>query len=246
MLVGKKKKVHISHKHPLYDPNRIKENTIFTDPKTNVRMIACDQPFESLGAGFSRNLGIKVLDHQPRNKIISISEKPLELMDLSTYTIEEYIKYSWYIHGEYAVKPSEFPMLGNTRAPRNGHGDFEEANCILIYRSLPKKDGLSVRFPPGIYVYIRTLVVMQPGEFVRFEKYGSGPNCLLWGQMPTMKRQMENMLRYEINEIERMQKKQKGNETCPRCGFPSPRSAKKKLHHRIICPESQVKGVFSR
>ena len=86
-------------KHPLFDSNRFKENTFFTDPKTEVKMQVRDQPFQSFGAGLTRNLGIVILENQPAGKILAISKNPLELMDLQNFTRDEYIANSWYIHG---------------------------------------------------------------------------------------------------------------------------------------------------
>ena len=63
-------------------------------------------------------------------------------MDLQNFTRDEYIAHSWYIHGDYAIRPGEFVMLGNTRSPLNSKGDLETVNAKLIFRSLPLKDGL--------------------------------------------------------------------------------------------------------
>ena len=65
-------------KHALYKSRCIKKDIEFVDPKTLVAMIATDQPFHKLGAGSTRNLGIKILHKQPANKIIAISEEPLQ------------------------------------------------------------------------------------------------------------------------------------------------------------------------
>jgi hypothetical protein len=53
-------------------------------------MRAKNQPFQSLGAGRTRGLGIQLLERQPARKIIVISEHPLIKMDLENFTVDEY------------------------------------------------------------------------------------------------------------------------------------------------------------
>ena len=111
-------------RHPLHNPTRIKENTVHVDPKTLVTFSACDQPFHKRGAGVTRNLGIKVLQKEPANKIIIVSERPLQLMDLVNFTQSDYERNGWYVHGLYAIHCSDFSMLANARIPISAVGDL--------------------------------------------------------------------------------------------------------------------------
>ena len=97
-----------------------------------------------------------------------------------------------------------------------------------------------------MWAYIRTTRVLEINAFVILEKYGSGPQSLLWGQLPTLKRQIESMERYEMNEEKRKSSDQRGNENCDFCGHDLGRNMDKKKVHRIACAKLRVQGVVDR
>jgi len=84
---------------------------------------------------------------------------------------------------------------------------------------------------------------LKDGDFVLVEKYGKGPHCLLWGQKPTLERQIVNMKRFKENENLMLKSAQRGNKICGCCGYPLPRSRKMKMHHRFNCGKNRVKGI---
>lgn len=223
-------------KHPLHVRKTIKVGKLYQDPKTLVEMIPMDQPFRKKGAGVTRGIGVKVCQKQPAGKIIAISKEPIAKMDLNTYTKQDYTKNRWYVKGENAFPPNEFTQLFNTRAPLDGQGNIEQCNATIEYRQLPESKGLRKKHPPGIYCYIRTSRVICPLQFVILDNYGKGSQCLRWGQEPTLKRQAENMARFEL--IESTKSKQVGNVTCRLCAFAIPRGGINK--HNLICSKNRV------
>lgn len=222
--------------HPLKVRNDIKRNVVYRDPKTQVDMIATDQPFHKKGAGITRGTGVKLCEKQDKGKVIAISKDFLTEMDLEKYTEEEYKKNKWYIRGKCAIPPNDFVMLFNTRAAIDGKGKVEIFNADIKYRSLPLKDGLKKNNPKGVYAYCILTRVVRAGEFVILKNYGDGRWCLKWGQEPTLKRQAENIARYE--EIEQTKSKQVGNKTCPYCATLIPRGGIQA--HNFVCPQNRV------
>ena len=224
-------------KHPLYIGSKIKANTIQRDDKTGVLLKAQIHPFQSLGAGKTRGLGLQVMELQPANKIIAISNEELRTMDLGTFNEKDYIDNAWYIFGKRACPANDFTMLANAKAPMNEHGDVEDVNAELICNTIPPKC-LTTLLPgiyPGKYVYLRTKKVLKPNEFVILDKYGNGRESLPWGQTPTLKRQIDAMSRFTENEDVRLNNPQGGNKTCDCCGIPLPRSKKQTRVHRTLC-----------
>jgi len=222
--------------HPLHVRKTIKVGKVYQDPKTLVEMIPIDQPFKKKGAGVTRGIGVKVCHKQPAREIIAISKEPIAKMDLINYTKEDYKKNGWYVHGENAFPPNEFTQLFNTRAPLDGQGNIEQFNAKIEYGQLPESKGLRKKHPPGIYCYIRTSRVIRSLEFVILDNYGKGAQCLRWGQEPILKRQAENMARFEM--IESTKSKQVGNVTCRLCAYSIPRG--KINEHNFICSENRV------
>lgn len=223
-------------RHPLKVVQKILPGTIKLDTKTLVRLEATIHPFECLGSGENRGLGLKVVDAQPAGKVIAVSEKIISKMDLHLHTKEEYIQNGWYVFGSDAIEKTDFTMLGNARANLDVHGQVETFNCNLIHKILPVKDGLRANNPTGKYVYIRTLKAMKAGEFVIFKKYGSGKESLPWGQEPTLKRQLDKVRNYAANKKICQENKQVGNDDpCPTCGEQMPRTKSQKQVHRINC-----------
>jgi len=242
LLVLRKNK----QRHPLFDKNKIKENTEHRDPKTLVHMKAVNQPFESLGAGKTRGMGMQILERQPARKIIVISEDPLTPMDLENYTEAEYKENHWYIFNDCAMKPSDWTMLGNTKGPKNARGQVEESNARLVIRSLPRKNGQYANVPPGTFVYIVTTKVIHALQFVILDNYGKGSTCLLWGQKNTIRRQIENMKRYSTTQEEINANGQIAVQPCPSCGMKLPHNKNKRNAHNVVCKKNKVQGVVVR
>ena len=113
-------------RHALHIGEKIKVDTIKRDKKTGVLLKACMHRFQSMGAGKYKGLGLQVLEYQPANKIIAISELPLIQMDLEKYSTEEYIRNAWYTFGSRVCPANDFTMLANARAPLNGEGEVED------------------------------------------------------------------------------------------------------------------------
>ena len=223
-------------KHPLKMTNDIKKNVVYRDPKTQVDMIATDQPFHKKGADITRGTGVKLCGTYPRGTVIAISKDIMTPMDLEKYTQAEYEANKWYVHGEYAFPPNEFTMLFKTRACIDGKGKVEIDNADIKYRSLPPSCPWKKYNPEGMYAYCRLTKTVRAGEFVILKNYGDGPHCLKWGQEPTLQRQAANIARFE--EIEKTKSKQVGNKTCPECATKIPRGGKEA--HNFVCPRNRV------
>lgn len=224
-------------KHPLHIQSTVREGMEKFDPKTKVWLQAEIQTFACMGIGVNRGIGLKVKEMQQADKIIAISDLPLQLMDLLNYSVWDYENNNYYIFGDYAIHRNDFTMLGNTRAPLDQYGNIEKFNCNLICRSLPSKSGLKECNEPGKYIYIRTLRKMEAGEFVLFEKYGGGRHSISWGQKPTLKRQVLNVGQYVAAKMEIKNSSQKGNKICDECGMKLPRGANNVQVHNIKCPK---------
>jgi len=234
-------------KHPLYVEKNVKSGTFHRDPKTHVNMRAMNQPFQSLGAGRTRGVGMQLLERHPARKIIVISEQPLMKMDLENFTVDEYKANKWYIfNNDCAMRPNDWSMLANTKAPKNARGEIEESNARLVVRSLPKKKGQNENYPHGTFVYIVSTKVINVLDFVILDRYGKGPHCLLWGQDNTIKKQIVNMIRYETSLAAIEAVGQKAVFPCDYCGMPLPHGKDKKKAHRFVCKQNKVHGMVVR
>jgi len=226
-----------NYSHELYDSKQLPKNVPILDVKTGFTMTAVDHPMHGFGAGTSRGFGIRVEDTIPANTIFAISKEPLTLMDLNTYVEQDYLDNGWILFGKYACRNNELTMLANTRAPIDGV-KVEVPNTNLVDNCLPATVKERNKYPPGKYVYLRSLRIIPKGSMVILANYGNGSTCLRWGQDPTVKRQQRNMVLYAEN----IKKRKIGFEVCKKCALELPFSVNAKKAHRFTCRQNQVNG----
>lgn len=222
--------------HPLFHNDRIDFDEIIIDQRTGIKMKICKHPMQSLGAGAFRGFGIFVLQRVEANVIFAISEKPLQLMDLQTYTVQDYSKNGWVILGNYASQRDMITMFANTIAPKNEY-ELETANCELRDKSLPSTFGTT-----GKYSYLRSTKVIPANSWALVSKYGKGLHCLRWGQAPTLRIQQGMMSKFKVNSAIITSSKQIGNVVCEDCGEIYPRCSDKAQAHNITCSQKLRRG----
>jgi len=218
--------------HDLYTLQTREVGDIIRDEKSGFTLEVIEENFPLRGNGKGKGKGLKVLDHVKRKQVFCWSEEPLIEMDLTKYTRKEYVDNGWIVFGKRACPIHSIPMLANARAGIN-IDEVEIGNTFLGKGRLP--ESLALKYPVGIYAYLRAEKVMQPHTKVVIHKYGAGNASLKWGQDATVKRQQSNIRRYKESESKLLLTKQKGHSICNECGNILPRNKKKKLNHPTKC-----------
>jgi len=212
--------------HDLYTLQTREVGDIIRDEKTGFSLEIINEIFPFSGNGKGKGKGLKILDQVKRHQVFCWSEEPLIEMDLTKYTRKEYVDNGWIFFGKRACPIHSIPMLANARAGVN-IDDVEIGNTFSGTGKLP--ESLALKYPVGIYAYLRAEKVLKPDTTVLIHKYGNGNACLKWGQDATVKRQQSHIRRYKESESKLLLTKQKGHSICDECGIILPRNKKKKI-----------------